>query len=217
MSNEEHPYGTTPPLSEFEKAIGIRQGFIAEYRHGDDWSFVIKSHALLEAGVSQLLAYHLGHPPLVDVFSRLDMAASGFGKLEFVKALGLLDDSERKFVRTLGELRNMLVHNIANVDFDLRAYMGSLEKQKLNATQLALDRLFDGDPHAPLPDDRDLTPRKVFLASPKAIIAGGVKLILLVVHNRTVLAKKAALSRAVYGGELRDALLERLRTKDGQD
>lgn len=119
------------PLSELvpllETKLGLEQGFFESLAFDDenDWSFVIKAHALAEAAISHLLTETIKRPELGDLFSRLDMSNKSTGKAAFVKALGLLGDEERRFVSALSELRNRLVHDVRNVNFDLLAYVGS--------------------------------------------------------------------------------------------
>jgi hypothetical protein len=40
----------TERLAELEATLGLPAGFILRLREEDDWSFVIKAHALLEGG-----------------------------------------------------------------------------------------------------------------------------------------------------------------------
>ena len=47
-----------PRLDELESNIGVEQGFFDRLLHEDDWSFVIKLHAVFEAVVTHLLTYH---------------------------------------------------------------------------------------------------------------------------------------------------------------
>ena len=106
------------PLSELvpllEVNLGLKQGFFESLDSDDenDWSFVIKAHALAEAAVSHLLTEAVKRPELSDLFSRLDMSNKTTGKAAFVKALGLLGEEERRFVSAFSELRNRLVHDV---------------------------------------------------------------------------------------------------------
>lgn len=108
-----------------EQKLGLNPGFFESLDRDDenDWSFVIKIHALVEAAISHLLTDHLQRPELHDLFSRLDMSNKTTGKAAFVKALGLLDEPERRFISSLSELRNKLVHDVRNVNFDFVAYV----------------------------------------------------------------------------------------------
>lgn len=113
------PLDTLVPL--LESKLGISPGFFQSLdgESGNDWSFIIKVHALIEAAISHLLTEHLQQPELEGVFSRLDMSNKATGKVAFIKALGLLAEPERRFVSSLSELRNKLVHDVRNVNFDL--------------------------------------------------------------------------------------------------
>lgn len=121
-----------PDVWEFEKDLGIRPGFFQKLlNEGDDWSFVIKIHALLEAAVSHLLAEVVGKPELVDLFAQLELSNARTGKIAFAKVLNCLDDDERGMVRKLSELRNQLVHDLSNVDFDFSVWVKSLDPNQL--------------------------------------------------------------------------------------
>jgi len=57
-----------------ESAVGVPQGFLESLKNEDDWSFVIKIHALLEAAVSHLLCKTLGRDELADVLSFTELS-----------------------------------------------------------------------------------------------------------------------------------------------
>ena len=87
---------------------GLTEGFCDALLREDDWSFVIKLHAVLEAAVTNILVEKTGYRSLQGVFSRIDMGQEGEGKLAFAKALGLLASEERRYIKQLSELRNQL-------------------------------------------------------------------------------------------------------------
>ena len=115
-----------------EANLGLRLGFFESLDSDDenDWSFVIKAHALAEAAVSHLLTKAVKRPELSDLFSRLDMSNKATGKAAFVKALGLLGEEERRFVSAFSELRNRLVHDVRNVNFDLLEHVNALNAKE---------------------------------------------------------------------------------------
>lgn len=59
-----------------EDTLKLPRRFLAElFLDANDWSFVVKSHALLEAAVCSYLALHLRRPELEDAFAAsLDMS-----------------------------------------------------------------------------------------------------------------------------------------------
>ena len=114
-----------------EQKLGVEPGFFASLDGDDesDWSFVIKTHALIEAAISYLLTEHLKRPELAGMFSRLDMSNEATGKVAFATALGLLERPERRFIVSFSELRNMLVHDVRNVNFDLVSYVQGMNQK----------------------------------------------------------------------------------------
>ena len=45
-------------IVEFEKKLGVPSGFVKKLLDEDDWSFIIKLHALFEASCAHLLIFH---------------------------------------------------------------------------------------------------------------------------------------------------------------
>src|SRR5262249_33506251 len=123
---------------------GLPQGFCEGLHEEDDWSLIIKLHALFEAVVTHLLVAHLGQEALRNVFDKVEMSKSDTGKVAFAGALNLIDADQRKFVSTLSSIRNKLVHNVRNVTFDLRAHVDSLDHNQrthfVNAAGYAFDK-----------------------------------------------------------------------------
>ena len=120
-------------LGRLEHDSGLPSGFCLALLQENDWSFVIKLHALLETAVSQLLVHALGGEELVDVFSALEMSNTKTGKLAFVKTLGLLPKAHLEFIRALSELRNQLVHRIRNVNFNMNEHFSEERKKRSTA------------------------------------------------------------------------------------
>ena len=118
------------PADALEKDLGLPEGFLEGLRKEDDWSFVIKIHALMEASVSYLLLQHFGDERLGAIFDFLELSDKRKGKIAFVSALDLLPVECRRFLSKLSEIRNSLVHNIKNVGFALSAYVQGLNKDQ---------------------------------------------------------------------------------------
>lgn len=62
----------------------------------DDWSFIIKLHALMEAAIAYLLTQHFDDDRLSGVFEYLELSDAGKGKIAFVKELELLPSECRR-------------------------------------------------------------------------------------------------------------------------
>ena len=110
-----------------ESKLNIRAGFLDDLLKEDDWSFVIKSHALLETVISTLITDRVGYNSLLDIFARLELGNKSYGKIAFIKEMGLLNTDERRFISALSELRNLLIHNISNIDFSFDEYVKKLD------------------------------------------------------------------------------------------
>lgn len=122
-------------IPKLERILNVPHGFFESLDRDDetDWAFVIKLHALVEAAISHLLTESLNRHELHDILSRLDMSNKSTGKAAFVKALGLLGEDERRFISSLSELRNTLVHDVRNVNFDLTAYVHEMDQKNQDA------------------------------------------------------------------------------------
>jgi len=136
-------------IFDLETKLVLPTGFCESLLAEDDWSFVIKLHAVFEAALSRLLSHHIGRPELLDIFSRMDVSNTSTGKLAFAKALGYLEDEERRIIRKWSELRNMLVHDVTNTSFDLKAHIELLkpEDQKQFLKGFFMEEWFQPDIH----------------------------------------------------------------------
>lgn len=119
-------------ITQLEAHLGIPSGFFESLDDDDenDWSFVIKLHTLIEAAVSNLLTESLKRSELSDLFARLALSDKMTGKVAFVKQLGLLEKSELRFISSLSKLRNLLIHDVRNVNFDFEKHVANMNKQK---------------------------------------------------------------------------------------
>jgi hypothetical protein len=119
--------------AEIEQAIASHKNFLDSLQGDSDWAFVIKMHAFLEALVTSLISSHSGAFRLGDIASRLPMNSSdGISKLELVKANSLLGAEQMRFIKKLGEVRNQLAHEVAQVDsFSFADYIANLDGNQL--------------------------------------------------------------------------------------
>lgn len=110
--------------------IGVSDTFLSDTFHqafseDDDWSFVIRFHALIESGLNRLLANHFNEPRITDLIS--DIPTHGrTSKMAFAKALDLLSPSTQAFIRVFSAARNRAVHDVRQVGFNLISYADSL-------------------------------------------------------------------------------------------
>lgn len=112
-----------------EESVGIPRKLLDSIRKedGDDWTFILRVHGIIEAGLNHMLLVTLGRPELRKIISKM---GTSYGKLPFIEALNLLPDGARMFIRVLSTLRNAAVHDINNFDISLVEY-----EKRLNPEQ----------------------------------------------------------------------------------
>ena len=120
-------------IHQFEKRLSIPSGFYVSLLKEDDWSFVIKISAMLEASCTHILATKFHRPDLEGNLAYLDQANSKVGRIAFLKKLGALYKEQVTILKSVAELRNKLVHDVENVAFEFNRYIATLDKnQKAN-------------------------------------------------------------------------------------
>ena len=112
--------------------------FLFDLAKQDDWSFVIKAHAMLEAVVTEMLLEHLGEPRIKRVIERLPLSDGQVGKIIVAKQMELLTDKHRRFVRFFSELRNNLVHRLENLTFSFEQHLSTLDKNQKGSWKEAI-------------------------------------------------------------------------------
>jgi hypothetical protein len=90
---------------------------------GDDWTFIIKVHALIEAALTHLLAIAVGGGELQDRSESLPMTR-GIG---LAVEHRLLDPGRATFLRALGRIRNAFVHDVRRVSLRIEDFVKSLD------------------------------------------------------------------------------------------
>ncbi len=109
-----------------EQELGIAPGFLeAVMKEADDWSFVIKVHALAEAAITHLLTNALNREELRDIIAAITMGDSRRGKLAFVAKLKLLEPDIIQFFQTLGSIRNWFAHDVKSVALRIEDYVNN--------------------------------------------------------------------------------------------
>jgi hypothetical protein len=124
-------------------SLGISDILLRSLSSDDDWTFVIKLHGILEAGLNHLLLTHLDNPRLNKIVAKLETSNPQIGKIAFIKAYDLLPDEAIKFIQLFSEIRNRAVHDIKNFNLDLMEHTKTLdEKQLKNWTKALASGLF---------------------------------------------------------------------------
>jgi hypothetical protein len=125
-------------IRKFENELGLPEGFFESIKEEDDWSFVIKLHALIEASITNILKNKFVDQNLVDIFSQMELSNKRTGKLAFIKKMNLLQKEYRNFISKFSELRNLIVHEISNVTFSFKNYIDQLNKDQKKSLSNAL-------------------------------------------------------------------------------
>ena len=114
-------------FEEVGRKLGLHEGFLQSlHNDNDDWSFVIKAHALIEAVSTHWICEVIGKEELREVISQLEMSNSKRGKGKFLEVLGLIDSEAKRFLRNLSELRNTFAHDVKYVEISLPEYYSDL-------------------------------------------------------------------------------------------
>jgi hypothetical protein len=121
-------------LESLEIDLGLPRGFCFRLKDEDDWSFVVKLHALIESAASDFITRALGRKELAEIFSRVEMSRPQTGKLAFIRGLNLLPIGHTKFIEKLSQIRNQLAHKIGNAGFTFAEHFRH-ERERLSEKQ----------------------------------------------------------------------------------
>lgn len=119
--------------------------FLLDLLKENDWTFVIKAHAVIETVVTQMLVQHLGEIELTKVIELLPLSDNRTGKIAVARQLKLLDDKQRRFIRFFSELRNSLVHRLDNLDFTFENYVSTLDTNQRRSLKENVARFADDE------------------------------------------------------------------------
>lgn len=127
-------------IERFEAKLGLSPGFLEGLVKADDWSQVIKSHAVLEAALGTLVRHSLDER-IQPLFDNLPFAGGRTTKLGMVEALDLLPESALQFLRWHSGIRNRLVHDVKHLDLDLSDYVSQMSEGEVNAVGRAIAKV----------------------------------------------------------------------------
>jgi hypothetical protein len=125
--------GIFSEVDEALKQLCLPKNFYRKLLKDDDWSFIIKLNALVEAVSTHALVARLYAPELLDCFSRLDLGHGKFGKVVMLSKIGAITADQKKVLITLYELRNLVAHDISEVTFSFTEYVKAMDKSQLKS------------------------------------------------------------------------------------
>ena len=117
-------------VNQITKEMNLPENFLENLRKDDDWSFIIKAHAFLEAILTHALTESLAKPELAELIANLEISDTRKGKTRFAQALKILSNDAINFVNNFSKLRNDLVHKIENVSFSFSQYIDTLDNNQ---------------------------------------------------------------------------------------
>jgi len=119
-------------LNEQIESLSETLGLPADFLHDlvlevdDDWSFIVKLHAVLEAAVNELMVTKLDKSVAEMLTERLSLSF----RMDILRVSGVISKDDAQRMQTLGKLRNRLVHNVNQTNFELIALVDTEGKRK---------------------------------------------------------------------------------------
>lgn len=114
--------------------MGLPDDFLSRLLDEDDWSFIIKSVAFVEAILSNAITASVNDSRIADAVSRLFLR----DKLRFAKSLGLVHKDGAKFIDKLADMRNAAAHDIHAMNFCIVEFLNRIQDSEREATIKAL-------------------------------------------------------------------------------
>lgn len=120
----------TEYVEEISAELKLKLDFLLSIGNDNDWSFIIKSHALIESVITELIISRIEEIEIKPIIERMPLHDDQVSKMRIVKIYGLMTDDQIKFVKKLSEIRNDIVHKFDNIDFTFTNYISQLDKNQ---------------------------------------------------------------------------------------
>lgn len=102
--------------------LGVAPDFYSTLKDDDDWTFVVKLHALMESTTTHILVSHFGDERLATPISWMENGEIRKGRIAFIKALELLPENRIPFITKFSTLRNNFAHKVRNLPLTIDEY-----------------------------------------------------------------------------------------------
>lgn len=206
MDDEPEPIGIEErweAVRNIEDEMGLPEGFTWEvYQEEDDWGLVIKLYALIESVVSEILALHF-EEPIVDSIQDLSLRGR-VSQLRLLSDLHEIPTEYTNFLDELSHLRNVVVHNVDNVNFSLRRYIDSFHDQRFQQFVSKVRYFIAENPVGP--DGREYSQEEFVRKWPRETILFGL---VSWIHTLHLMGETIRLEERVENQEqLREAMAE---------
>lgn len=184
-------------FSIFEEELKLPKGLILGLLTQDnDWSFLIKTHALVDAALAHILVHELKRKEIIEYIERLNWGGLA-GKLELSQKLKVINDLEKNYLEVLNSLRNKMAHNIRNSNFDMATYFDGKNKESNKLVDKYVSAL------AKMSGGKKLHLRDAFLQNPRNhLFSIGFILIAKAFQVKTLAKKSPAKIADDFGKEL---------------
>ncbi len=96
--------------------------FLISLQKEDDWSFIIKTSALLETLVSDIIIANINNKQLHSHINKLNMSGAT-GKLKLAKDMNILSDELKNLCDAVLPIRNKFVHSTKYLHESLNRYI----------------------------------------------------------------------------------------------
>ncbi len=120
-------------IDAIEDELNLPSKFISTLYNDDDWSFIVKLHALVESSLTNTLSAVVHQGKLEKQFAWLSISDDHIGKIRFAINLDLITNKQYNFIKKLSEIRNQVIHDIKNIDFSFPNYVKSLDANQKKA------------------------------------------------------------------------------------
>ena len=117
-------------LDKISADINKNNDFLFELLNDNDWSFVIKAHALLETIITELIVCKIEETKLKPLIDKIPLHDTQVSKIKILKTYDLITKEQETFIKTLSEIRNMIVHKFENINFSFSEYVAGLDKNQ---------------------------------------------------------------------------------------
>lgn len=107
------------------KELSLPEDFAISLLREDDWSFVLKSHALIEACVIHALDARFQEQSIREFLKDLSMAK----RVDLARQLGVISEDMLGPIRLLSRIRNDLAHDVEQVKFTFDAYLANVDNK----------------------------------------------------------------------------------------
>jgi hypothetical protein len=117
-------------IDKITEDINKNNDFLFELLNDNDWSFVIKAHALLETIITELIVCKIEETKLKPLIDKIPLHDTQVSKIKILKTYDLITKEQETFIKTLSEIRNMIVHKFENINFSFSEYVAGLDKNQ---------------------------------------------------------------------------------------